>query len=163
MKIQFTFAMLAALLFSCHSTSQTSGTVQATPKYTFKKAEMPSISPCVRCVMTSAKKKYRRGNLSLPACLSGSTGTRYLKLSLSKGNLEQKLVVFRDCGADIRVAGIAMCEPSGTCEFDSVLNNEHQTFNCQGQPALMLHLNSSSVGISLAAGWDLYYETVNCP
>jgi len=163
MKKQFTLALLAALLVSCHSVSQTSGTIQATQKYTFKKVEMPTISPCVRCVMTSAKKQYRRGNLSLPACLSGSTGKRILKLSLSKGNLEQKLVVFRDCGEEVRVAGIALCEPSGTCEFDSVINNEMQTFNCQGQSVLTLKLNSSSVGVTLASGWNLYYETVNCP
>ncbi|MBI1225430.1 MAG: hypothetical protein GC192_09365 [Bacteroidetes bacterium] len=161
MKIPITFILFAALLVSCHSVSQTSGSIQAVPKYSFKKAELPTISPCVQCVMSSAKKKYRRDNLSLPACFSGSTGKRYLKLSLTKGNLEQKLVVFRDCGHDIRIAGIVLCG-SGACEFDSILNDEAQTFNCQGQPVLTLRLNSSSVGVTLASGWDLYYETVNC-
>lgn len=161
MKIRFLFPLLAALMVSCHSASQV--TVQKAPNFTFKKVGMPSISPCVKCVMTSAKKKYRRGNLSLPACVSGSTGKRYLKLSLSKDNSEQRLVVFRDCGEDVRVVGIALCEPSGTCEFDSVLGDEVQTFYCQGQAVLTLVLNSTSVGVSLAIGWDLYYETVNCP
>lgn len=164
MKIQPFFILFAALLASCHITSQTT-TVQAKPKYTFKKVDdLPSVSPCLRCVMTNAKKKYRRGNISFPACVSGTYDKRYLKLSISKGSTEQKLVMVRDCGDAVTVTFIGFCENTGPCDFDSVINLEAQTFNCNGQAVLTLKMNSSSVSVlSLAAGWDLYYETVICP
>lgn len=163
MKIQFTFVLLAAaMLMSCHSTSQTSGTVTATPKYTFKKVEMPSISPCVQCVMTSAKRKYRRGNIAFPACIENSAEVRYLKLVVSKRDAEQKMVLSRGCSSDINTITYAYC-PTQDSGFDSNIITSPPTIKYQGQTVLTVNVHATYVAITLAAGWDLHYETVICP
>jgi len=164
MKIQFAFVLLlAVLLVSCHSTAQT--TVQKAPGYTFKKVDLPSVSPCVQCIMSSARIKYRRGrSIPFPACESGSTDRRYLKLSVSSGGSSQKLVLNRFCGEGLTTVGITFCQPTGTCEPISVITDGSQTFYCAGQPVLTVEPNGSSVRVvHLAAGWELYYETVVCP
>lgn len=169
MKIQFTIALLAALLASCHSTSQTSGTVQATPKYTFKKVEMPSISPCVQCVMTSAKVKYQlRRAIPFPACVAGSQDKRFLKLSVVNGNEEYKMIISRSCSEGLTTINIGFCPAQGNCGMsaseDGFFVTDFPTIYCQGQPILSIEMKSSSVRVvTLASGWDLYYETVVCP
>lgn len=163
MKIRFTFVLLAAaLLFSCHSVSQTSGTLQTTPKYTFKKAEMPEISPCVKCFMSNAKRKYRRGNISFPACVAGSSEVTYLKLSVSKGSAEQKMVVSRGCLSDLNTITYAYC-PSQDAGFDTNVITNPPTIQYQGKAVLTVNVHATYVTVTVVSGWDLYYETVNCP
>lgn len=170
MKIQFTFVLLAAaMLVSCHSTSQTSGTVTAGPKYTFKKVEMPTISPCVQCVMTSAKQKYRlRRAIPFPACVSGSQDKTYLKLNLKNGSDELKVVLSRNCFEGVSTIAYGYCPTSENCGDSSsniiVYVDGAPTFFCGEQPILTIEVNSSSVRVvSLASGWNLYYEKVVCP
>ncbi len=169
MKIQFTIALLAAMLASCHSTSQTSGTVQATPKYTFKKVEMPSISPCVQCVMSSLKKKYqRRRAIPFPACVVGSQDKTYLKLNLKNGNDDVKVTISRSCLEGLTTIIYSFCPASGNCGNSSsniiIYVDDAPTFFCGQQALLTIEMNSASVRVvSLASGWDLYYETVVCP
>ena len=167
MKIQFTFVLFAALLVSCHSTSQT--TLQKAPAYTFKKVDIPTVSPCVQCIMTSAKERYRRRRaISFPACVSGSLDKRYLKLSVKNGNEEHKLVISRSCSEGLTVIGIGLCPTSGNCGLspsgDGWIVSDFPTIYCQGQPILTIEMKSSSVRVvTLASGWDLYYEAVICP
>ena len=158
------------MMISCHSSSQTPTTPKAASTYTFKKADLPTINPCIKCVMTSAKKRYRRGRLSLPACSAGSTDERFLKLSLTKGSIEQKVILFRDCISNVSVAGIVLCPQAGgarTCGFDSSENgwtvSDVRTIFCQDELVLTTKLVGSYVEVSLAAGWALHYETQICP
>lgn len=170
MKIQSLFILFAALLVSCHSISQTTGTVQATPKYTFKKVDVLTVSPCVECIMTKVKRKYRRPSRAIPfeRCVSGSQDKRFLKLSVVRGSEEHKMVISPDCGEGLTVTGIGFCPAPGDCGMgasgDGWVVTVNPTIYCDGQPILSIEMNDTSVRIlTLASGWDLYYEVVNCP
>ena len=162
MKKHFSFVLIAVLLASCHTISQTPPKVQAAPTYTFKKVGMPEISPCVKCFMTSAKRKYRRGNIAFPACVAGSSEVKYLKLSVSKGNAEQKMVVSRGCLSNLNTITYAYC-PSQDAGFDSNVITNPPTVQYEGQAVLTVNVHATYVSVIVAPGWDLYYEMVVCP
>ncbi len=123
---------------------------------------MPTISSCVKCVMTSAKRKYRRGSLAFPACIEGRAEVGYLKLVVSKGDAEQKMVLSRGCVSGINTITYAYC-PTQDAGFDSNVITSPPTIKYQGQTVLTVNVHDTNVTVSLASGWDLYYETVNCP
>lgn len=78
------------------------------------------------------------------------------------------MVISPDCGEGLTVTGIGFCPAPGDCGMgasgDGWVVTVNPTIYCDGQPILSIEMNDTSVRIlTLASGWDLYYEVVNCP